>query len=330
MTYSMSKDTHRVLVDPSFALEWRDISDFLSEFGPFNGRYVPRYPNNWPARLKEHVEDLSLESLQPVKRQAILERIRRELPLCSVPVGWQWIDEKSWAENVNESQQSKKNSIVVGDALDPKPFLAWVEAVEEIRQTRRRSWPFHGTVSEFVEACCPLLLNSPASYLVDRHLDPFSNVAENLIRSLFSIANGSKCYSIEIITRRAACGEVRRSKDSPLMTEAEIESDFKRIYRDIIPTDRSLKLHLVNEDKLGGDALRLHDRFFLTMHGSINFGHGFLLINQRKPQQNAFVTDKNHHLRFKQTFIDGVARYSEKLPKVTGIAYPLGVFSIKI
>jgi hypothetical protein len=144
---------------------------------------------------------------------------------------------------------------------------------------------------------------------------------------MFASANGSKCYSIEIITRRSACGSKHKSKDSQGMNDAEIELEFKRMYRGIIPKDRNLKLHLVTEGKLGGDALRLHDRFFLTMHGSINFGQGFLLVAQRIPQQNAFITDKDHHELLKQTFINGVARHIEKLPKVSGIAYPLKVVS---
>jgi hypothetical protein len=148
----------RVLVDPRFAIEWRDIEDFLGEFGPFNGRYVPRYPNDWSVRMKERIDDLSLESLYPVRRQAILERIRRELPLCSVPEGWHWVKEKSWSVNVDENLGGLEKAIIVGDGLNPEPFSAWVEAVGEIRQTRRRSWPFHGTVSEYIDACRPLLL----------------------------------------------------------------------------------------------------------------------------------------------------------------------------
>ena len=328
--YSMNKELNRVLVDPRFALEWRDIVDFLSEFGPFNGRYIPRYPNNWCERLKEHLEDLSLCSVEPVKRQAIFERIRRELPLCSVPVSWKYVTDKSWADNISEVIKSLEHSIVVGDALDPKPFLSWIDAIEDIRLVRERSWPFQGTVSEYLKACRPLLLNSPASYLIDCYLDPFSDAAEFLIKSLFAAANGSKCYSIEIITRRSACGVQMKKNQSQLLNDSEIETNLKRIYKDIIPKDRNLKLHLVTEGKLGGNSLRLHDRFFLTLHGSINFGQGFLLVGQSVPQQNAFVTDRKHHGELKQTFIEGVARFSESLPKVNGIAYPINVDCICI
>jgi hypothetical protein len=327
VTFSTNNNSEKnVLIDPRFAIEWRDIVDFLSEFGPFNGRYVPRYPNSWPNRLKDHLDDISQISLEPVKKQAMLERIRRELPLCSVPISWKYSDDKSWAENASAFASNINKSIVVGDALDPLPFVSWIDAVEDIRQTRKRSWPFQGTVSEYINSCTPLLVNSPSAYLIDCYLDPFSDVAEYLVRSLFAAANGSKCYSIEIITRRSTCGlRDKKLNDSQQMTDSEIDSEFKQIFSHLIPKDRNLKLHLVTEGKLGSDSLRLHDRFFLTLHGSINFGQGFLLVNQRIPQQNAFVADKDHHTRLKQTFIDGVARHSDKLAKISGIAYPLKV-----
>jgi hypothetical protein len=56
------------------------------------------------------------------------------------------------------------------------------------------------------------------------------------------------------------------------MTESEIYNQLSHIYGDVIPSHRYLKLHIVYE---GGGELDLHDRFFLTMHGSINFGRGY-------------------------------------------------------
>lgn len=320
----MNNDIFQVIIDPCFAIELRDVEDFLNEFGPYNGRYVPRYPNNWAHQLQTHLNDLSINFCQPVKRQAILEKIRRDLPLCSVPVGWKWSSMKCWSENVSESYKKNADSIIIGHALDSAPNLTWVNAVEIIRDTRKRSWPFRGTITEYTNACRPLLINSPAVYLVDCYLDPFSDVAFYLLKSLFSMAKGSKCYSIELIIRKSACGTYsNESLDT-------IEKKLKEIFKRNIPTDKTLKLHFVSEGKLGEDALRLHDRFFLTLHGSISFGQGFLLQDQPKPQQNAFVTDKAHHLWLKQTFIDGVARYPENLPKVKSILYPLLVSTIVI
>ena len=206
MTFSTNKLSPRVLVDPRFAIEWRDIMDFLGEFGPFNGRYVPRYPINWTSQVREHVDDLSTDSLGPVRKQAIIEKIRRDLQLCSTPINWEYLNSKTWSENVRDALHGIDGSIVVGNALEPEPFLPWAAALEAVRQTRKRSWPFYGTVAEYLDFCRPLLLNSPSAYLIDCYLDPFSNVAENFLKSLFALVKCYRCDSIEINNRRSAIG----------------------------------------------------------------------------------------------------------------------------
>lgn len=331
MTSSTTDSLLKVLVDPRFAIESRDVCDFLGEFGPFSGRYVPRYPADWASKMREHINDLSIKD--PVKRQAIMERLRREAPVCTVPVSWRWSEEQSWRSNVQVALRGKANCLVVGDALDPAPFKAWVDAIEEIRETRRRSWPFHGVIAEFLEACLPLLLNSPAAYLIDPYLDLFSELGEMLLRSLLDASKGSRCYSIQVITRRSTCGSEGRKNAAGFLSDEEIESRLRRVYKSVLPKDRELKLHLVSEGMRGDHLLRMHDRFFLTAHGAINFGQGFFVLKQplpQLPQQNAYVVERDHHVVLKQIYIDGVARYGERLPKVPSIPYPQGVRSFVI
>ena len=330
VTSSKNEGSRQVLVDPQFAIEWRDLSDFLGEFGPHNGRYIPRYPNDWTARFKAHVDELSLAEKQPVKRKSLMQRIHQEVPLCTVPIGWHWESEQSWAHNVEKVLPEDSEAIVVGQALDPTPFTAWGEALDEIRESRRRSWPYHGTINEYVQFCRPLLVNSPSAYLIDPYLDPFEDVWEELIRALFDIAKGSRCYSIELITHRSACAKDERPDKAPPLPFSEIDGRFQRTYRDLVPKDRSLKLHLVDEGSFQGETLHLHDRFFMTTHGSLQFGQGFVIGSKKSPKQNAFVTERDHHVQLKKTYIDGVARFRERLPRVAGIPYPIDVNTMVI
>jgi hypothetical protein len=325
MTFSKSNASQRILIDPHFPLEWRDISDFLTEFGPFNGRYIPRYPNDWLTKLQQRTDGV----LSPVRMQQMIERIRREIPLCTYPVNWPYEEKHSWSTNVQENLAEHKKYIVVGDALDPTPFCSWEEALEEIRQTRRRSWPFHGSTAEYVDACRALLVNSPSAYLIDPYLDPMSVAGEDLIRSLFDAAKGSRCYSLEVITRRSACGG-RHNQGQTSMLDAEVESQLLKIYRNFLPKNRKFRVHLLTEGRKEKGSLRLHDRFFLTAHGSILFGQGFELSSNRTPHMNAMVVDKEHHAQLKQTYINGVAEYSKKYPRIAGIAYPLGVDTFEV
>lgn len=325
MTYSTINSSPKVIADPQFAVQPRDVDDFLSEFGPHNNRYIPRFPSDWASQLRQRAEELTPKD--PVKRQALLERIRREASLCTVPVGWKWDGECTWRSNVQKGVPNYSSRLVVGHGVEPEPFLPWAKALEAIRETRQRSWRFRGSIADYLESCLPLLLNSPACYLIDPYLDVFSEDGEMLLRSLYDRAKGSQCYSIQVITRRSIRKPVIPKKDPPQMTDQEVIDMLKRTYKGILPKDREIQLHLVTEAKSGAHGLRLHDRFFLTKHGAISFGHGFLVAKQPQPQQNAFAVDRDHHLALKQTYIDGVARFSERLPKVSGIPYPKHVYS---
>jgi len=319
---SLISDLNRVVVSPNFPLEWRDVDDFLGEFGPFNGRYVPRYPNDWVEKLRHHVADIDSQKLPPLERAALFERLRRELALCTTPVSWVWDDSKSWGSNVQTVLNAIREAKVVGDALDPSPFENWSRLAADIKRSRFRSWAFHGLVSEYAHQCSPLLLNSPAAYMIDPFLDPFAEACENLLLCFFDLIKGSKCYRVDLITRQSACGGRERSEPKTWMKESEIQDSLNRIYRQRVPKDRSLLVHLVQEAPPHQEGLLMHDRFFMTMHGAINFGQGFMKVSQKQPMQNAFVVDKDHHAILKEMYINGVARFSEKLPKKTNTPYP--------
>ena len=331
---SLMNESNRVVVSPSFPIEWRDVDDFLGEFGPFNGRYVPRYPADWVDKLRQHLTDIDSRHLPPRERAALFERLRRELLLCTTPVSWSWDPAKSWGYNVQNALSASPYSTVVGDALDPSPYKDWACVAGDIKRSRLRTWNFHGLVSEYVNLCTPLLINSPAAYLIDPYLDPFSDAFENLLLSFFELIKGSRCYRIELITRQCACGDRCNSREGAepkrWMTEAEIKDALNRIYGHRIPKDRTLALHLVHGVQFEQDGLTMHDRFFMTKHGAINFGQGFLKKSQRQPMQNAFVVDKDHHAQLCEIYINGVARFGEKLPKLANVAYPKGVTPIEV
>jgi hypothetical protein len=319
-----------VIVNPKFAIEKRDIDDFLAEFGPFNGRYVPGYPKNWLEALKDQIDEMSDKELPPVKRIALGRRIATEIPLCIARVDWPWQQEKSWEWNLRNQPRITSAAIVVGNALDPSPYRSWSECVGEIRESRRRTWGFVGTAIEYITSCSSLLRLSPVGYLIDRYFDPISSENEPIIRKMFALMNGSACGGLEIITRRNACKRLGQHGALPNMSLNEIKNAADNMYRAELPGGRYLKIHFVTEGAPNGTDLRLHDRFFLTKHGAINFGQGFAIRKAKRIQMNAHVVDKSHHSILKDTYVDGVARHSEGLPRKPRIAYPLNVETIEI
>jgi len=321
-------ESSRVLVSPTFPLEWRDVEDFLGEFGPYNGRYVPRFPDKWVSKLKDHIQEIDAKHITPIQKHALFERLRRDFSLCTYGVDWRWQDSLTWAANVlNQTHLLGESSIVVGDAIDPTPFSCWGDVVGEIKQSRARTLSFGGRLSDYINLCKPLLLNSTGAYLVDPYLDPLSVESENLILSFFDLMKGSSCYRLDLMGRQSAYGG-RDAKDSrSWMSIEDIYTNLTRVYKDKVPKDRSFNLHIIQEPSFNQEGLRLHDRFFLTLNGAINFGQGFFVSGKKQTQHNAFVVDRDHHSGLKETFINGVSRFSEKLPKKKGVLYPVDVKS---
>jgi hypothetical protein len=259
-----------------------------------------------------------------------MERVRREALHCTVPIAWPWEEGHSWKANIKKVLPGTSNHLVVGDALDPSPFMGWELALEQIRETRKRSWAFHGVTHEYVRACIPLLINSPAAYLVDPYFDPLSPEGRELVTIFLDKAKGSRCYSIELITRQARDIDLKKKQKLRSIdnwNSEQIQRELQSCYENLIPRDRTIRLHLLTEGPK--DTLQMHDRFFLTKHGGINFGHGFVPGKSRSV--NAFVLDETHHREQKATYIDGVARHDEGLPKTPGVRYPKAVdtFTVK-
>jgi hypothetical protein len=320
----------QTIVSPAFALEWRDVDDFLGEFGPYNGRYVPRFPKDWLEQLRHHLDEVDSTLLPPKERAALFERLRRELLHCTSPTNWPWDSAKSWSENLLSASSFGSEILVAGDALDPAPFKTWSQISGEVKRTRHRTLNFNGLVSTYVSLCKPLLLNAPSAFLIDPYLDPFSDDFENLLLSFFDLISGSKCYSIELITRRQACGDRNRMEPRDWLSDDEIQLKLKDVYGARLPKDRQLRVHLVQEAKKDDEGLTLHNRFFLTNHGAINFGHGFKISRHTKSTQDAFIVDKQHHETLKAIYINGVARFSDNLPKRSEMTYPRSVTTLSL
>jgi len=324
----MTSSARAVVVHPAFAIEWRDVNDFLGEFGPDEGRYFPSYTSNWTAECVKHIEELDLK---PVERKRWLEKVPQLKHCTTFPVDRHWDKAADWEENASGYLKARPDALIIGNALDPEPFSAWPQSVEEVKDSRRRNWMYRGTVGEYLQACKPLLVNAPSAYFVDRFLDPLESSVENLLVPVLDAIKGSTCFEIHLITRHQTCGGKKNERNRSLWLPLhKIESDLNRLYASRVGKSCKLLVHLVEEPRRDEADLRLHDRFFLTKFGAIGFGRGFVLEEQEHPQDTAYAVDKGVHDRLKRYFIDGVARFRERLPEKPGIPRPSNVTTIAV
>ena len=320
----INKPVYPILVHPEFSLEARDIWDFLMEFGPANGRYVPHVPSNWLSDFENHMREGGVcERETPVARKRLIERASRQIKHCVVPTDFEPPESDSWDACARSFREKQKDAVIVGSAIAPEPYEPWVQALLDIRLDTRRSWAFSGTIREYINDCYPLLVNAPVSYLIDPYLNPFSKDGEELIKSIYVTARKSKkskCDRIEIITWRhkeLGAGHTDRKK-----FDDEVQAQLLSAYSRAIPSGK-LKLHLIEERHSNNRLKILHDRFFMTRFGGISFGRGYAIIRESKEKVcNAFVLDANHHQQLKHQYIDAIARHVERLPLPKTVSMP--------
>ena len=258
--------------------------------------------------------------------KAQLEKIK----LALIDTDLSYDDSMDWRQNIEISDAASKYFPIVGDGVDPKPYKLWVDAINEIRGSKKRTWKFHGNWSEFFAAIQPLLLNAPAAYIVDRYFDPFNLTHENFLNSILSRMNGSRCYQLHVITRLMKPSKTYSTdeKSNEIFNEEnfnDLRYKLDQIYRNIVPKSRTLSFHYVREDRPGGKNLRMHNRHFLTRFGAIDFGQGFDIQEQQIAQMDAYIVDKEHHQILCETYINGVTRVKENISKKNNIAYPIFV-----
>lgn len=317
-------------ISPNYSLELRDIQDFVAELGPFNGQYAARYPKNWFQEFQKHIEQLS-----PVERQAA-KVLFEKVSLSLVDTDLTYDTSLNWTSNILQSKANIKYQNIVGDALDPKPFKTWLEALPDIRESKIRTWKFNGSWIDYFSAIQPLLLRSPSAYIIDRYFDPCEPNAENILTSILDKIKGSRCFELHIISRSSRFNNKFKSQNILKLNEFNSDSfnsacgKLDEIYKSRIPKGRTLIFHFVKEDAPGGRFLRMHNRYFLTKYGGIDFGQGFEIQTQPIPQMDAYIVDKRHHENLCLTYIEGVARHAEKLYKHQAIAYPLNVLTHSI
>lgn len=311
------------LISPAYCWDSRDIFTLIAEFGPYSGRYVYQYPQEWKSKLEQHITELNLS---PVEEAQAKRLISRELDTALLGVKAKFDDAMPWEKNVGTVERFAHVPLVVGSAVEPMGYKAWVEALPEIYDSRRRSWFIGGALNDYLTTIEPLLQKSPAGYMVDRHFDPLDNGSYHFLVKLLEKIRTTSCYELHLITRYKAINEDRTA---PLSSQ-QIQSELLDRYSEKVPSGRKLIFHFVEEDREGGSMLRMHNRYFLTKHGAIDFGIGFKLITQQHKQISVHVVDKPAHEILKATYIDGVTRFDARLPKNKTALHPIHVDSIVV
>jgi hypothetical protein len=288
-------------VSPRFFFDERDLADLFYEFGPYNGRYVSNYPSDWIKELREHLNDIekNLSTLEKLRANELIRKFSECLLVDNNRLDYN--SQISWSLNVRNEINKDRNVFtdVIGDVYENDPeFKTWREKINQYREDRTRDSLTKVSIAEYIKILRPLLRISPAAYIIDPYFRPTEPREISFLGRLFEQTSQSRCYKICLFLRKSEALLINHQKKERFTIE-EYQSQLQDSLARHIPKGKSLIINLVTEG-----SVRLHNRYFLTKFGGIDFGKGFNFDNNEKSLIPAYLMDKKTHFPLVDMFIN--------------------------
>lgn len=247
-------------VDPDLLDDFSNLTFIRESFSPITGRLIADpfrdWKNNAKSKIIHAINHSSFRPKEKYKAKRELEKLINSRGFCLRP---QEIVENTqaqpWLENIYINNERYPFSAIISNARHEQAYRPSEFILKEPANWRlheENTWLVSRDASSLVEAMMPLLKISSDVKLIDPYLDiaksAYANVLKEIIRrqSEFNFAQGVTC--IEVYTQ---------------------EENFK-------PDD--LNVDWIPKGFLKAKTFhkkRIHDRFLLTEHGCLQFGHGF-------------------------------------------------------
>ena len=297
-------------VSPRFFFDTRDLGDLLGEFGPYNGRYISNYPESWIEKLRAHLKDVELSTIELLRANQLLTKYKDSI---LVDANYKYDETQSWTNNVKALQERKAFNDVIADVYESdETFKTWRDKLIDFRENRSRSTLLKGNIGENVAVIKPLLKKGPAAYIIDPYFRPTEIASIRFLEKLFEEISNSKCFKIILYIRKSLA--LIKNPDSSntnqsLWSLMEYEQELTTYLGRFIPKGKSLLVKLVDERSRTDENLILHNRFFLTKFGAIDFGKGFDRFGYALAQIPVHIVDKQVHLQLVDWYIDEKAPF---------------------
>lgn len=268
-------------LDPRVSVSLRDLKSFLQRFGLREGRFLSKYPLDWPSRFTQNAQQLP-----DVERARVLELWRKnKLSLIPLP-GVQYNEAMDWELNAKATYDRPGLwQEVFGREGNPFGWRSVGDVLDEVGNDLLDGRGGHICMKADVYAKCvaPLFSVSEEVTLVD----PYFYLANRdygrskILRALLELAKQTAVRSVRLI-----CEEKHIADTMSCFTE----SDFLRKVDEAVDASSLAKLSVRLLDK----AAIGHGRYIFSCHGGLQFDHGFEEREQKRNHVH-WLSDKELH-----------------------------------
>ena len=277
----------RFAAEPTACDSALELKHLLEKFGPMTGRYLATYPSSgWEALLQKHIEPWP--EMQKAMANTWLRRAKEARALVRSKGAYS--EPASWLENIIQTQAcaSRFDGVVVS-----RTNAGAFPSIDELELPPTSEERVAATWKEYVRVSGTLLRASTELHFIDPYLDPCNADRQVVLREMLRIASAGRCQAAYVW---ANDNELKRSQPETIaaLRKIAIEAGFVSPWH---------SLHLRAFTDAGRDV-KVHDRYLLSLYGSIRFEHGF---QQLTGNRTAKVSPESavSHLLLVKTFLEG-------------------------
>lgn len=250
--------------DPATCRHSSDLRLLLNSFGPYTGRYLANYPNDWSARIQGGM--VNLGEIEAARIQTLLRRARESISLITRS-NLPWNDNITWIDNALpklNTQPAIFSGLIAQRSMPPA-----VHEFQGLELPPTAEERVEGTGDEYVRISKILLLMSPEIALIDPYLNPLKRSYALILRSIFATLAKGRCKRVLLWARASELVGARNDKvilqdiDAALRNfseQAKFSSGFK------------IEMVLVQDEDKND---KMHGRYLLSIKGGIRFDQGF-------------------------------------------------------
>ncbi len=250
--------------DPAVCFHSSDLRLLLNSFGPYTGRYLANYPNDWSTRVESAVSNKG--EIEAARVRTLLRRARESTALIT-RANLAWSNEQGWLDNAlpkAETQPAIFAGLIASASKPPTVYELHDIGLPPTAEERAE-----GKGEEYVRASKFLLLMSPEVAPIDPYLNPLKRSYALILPALFQTLAKGKCQKISLWAR--ASEVIGTRKESVICKDIEIALR-KFATQANLPPRREVEMILV-EDESKKD--KMHGRYLLSIKGGIRFDQGF-------------------------------------------------------
>jgi hypothetical protein len=269
-------------IDPSSPKDLKDLKSLFTRFGLTHGRFISRYPSDWDRELFSAFSDLS--DLDRARLTRLFQLHQTAFLTSTAPFN----RTKTWSRNVAEQRLRMKTfDRILAKNPNEENFETLENYLwgEDDDPGASRGAFIEMTPESYANACAPLFECSSEVHVSDRFFQ---------LRNELGVMNRKRWSVLRALVRQAITSTkcrllVFHFEKPPSVSIKDFE---RRLEDDLEDIANEFSFDFTYDIR---DAMH-HGRYIFSIHGGLQFDHGFEITYGQKNHVHWLSSPELHHL----------------------------------